>query len=108
MIPKKIADTVVQRAGGACEVMVARSCTGRAEQLHHRKMRSQLGGHEVVNLLHICHVCHDWVHKHPALSYERGYLVRGARHEAFEPVLYRNARLFFLAPDGELVRGGKQ
>ena len=107
-IPTEVAETVINRAAGYCEVMFAAACTGRAEHLHHRKLRSQLGRHEVENLLHICHQCHNWIDAHPAASYERGFLVRGVREPAHHPVLYRNGKLLYLTRSGEVVKGGRQ
>ena len=106
-MPEKVAETVTERANGYCEVMVSRRCTGGAEHLHHRKLRSQLGQHEVPNLVYVCHECHAWIHANPAKSYERGFLVRGARVPEHQPVLYRNGSMFFLARDGSLVKGGR-
>lgn len=43
--------------------------------MHHRKMRSQGGGHTASNLLHLCFPCHTYVHEHPADSYANGWLL---------------------------------
>jgi hypothetical protein len=64
------------RAKGRCEAHVAAaSCTGRAEHAHHRMLRSQGGSDDPANLLAVCHRCHDWIHRNPAWSYERGFLL---------------------------------
>jgi WhiB family redox-sensing transcriptional regulator len=52
-------------------------CRGRASQLHHRKMRSHGGTNDPENLLAVCAWCHDYIHSHPAESYEAGWLIRG-------------------------------
>ena len=26
------------------------------------------------NLLDVCHACHGWIHNHPAISYEHGWM----------------------------------
>lgn len=53
-----------------------RVCVGRAVHLHHRRLRSQGGGNEPENLLAVCAPCHDHIHRNPAESYERGWLLR--------------------------------
>lgn len=69
---------VADRSNGWCEI-VHLDCTGRASEIHHRLTRSQGGGHELVNLLHLCAAGHRFVHAQPKLSYERGWLLhRGA------------------------------
>lgn len=51
-------------------------CTGRAVHRHHRRMRSQGGGNESENLMDLCLACHDHIHRNPAESYDRGWLLR--------------------------------
>ncbi len=63
---------VFARCGGLCEVCGA----ARAEVVHHRLRRSQGGRNDLSNLVGACGGCHDWIHAHPALSYERGWLLR--------------------------------
>src|SRR5436190_24330401 len=43
---------------------------------HHRKRRSQGGDNSHENLMRICVGCHIFVHEHPDLSYEKGWLVK--------------------------------
>lgn len=57
-----------------CDVR-AEGCTGRAVHTHHRKRRSQGGDGSPANLLAVCLNCHQQIHDHPALAYERGWLV---------------------------------
>lgn len=47
------------------------------DQAHHRLMRSTRVDHSVDNLLWVCSPGHTWVHAHPRLSYEKGWLIRG-------------------------------
>lgn len=75
MIPTSVVGVVSERCRGACEARCTVRCTGGAEQLHHRRMRSQGGGHTVANLLFVCHACHAWIHAQPGESYRRGLLV---------------------------------
>jgi len=75
-IPTDAVDAVLRRSGGRCEARATPGCSGRWEHLHHRRLRSQGGGHDAANLLAVCHFCHRWIHDHPAESYARGWLVR--------------------------------
>jgi len=60
------------RSRGVCEICGA----GVAIVRHHRLRRSQGGLNDLSNLLHLCRDCHDTVHGYPALSYDRGWLLR--------------------------------
>ena len=51
-------------------------CTGTAVHRHHRKMRSQGGTDEEANIEQVCLACHDYIHAHPAKSYNLGQLVK--------------------------------
>jgi hypothetical protein len=57
-----------------CELGLVDSCTGRAEVRHHILRRSQGGSDEASNTLDLCDADHRWIHDHPAVSYERGWL----------------------------------
>lgn len=46
-----------------------------AVHTHHRKMRSQGGTDESVNLMKVCSWCHNEIHANPTWAYEQGYLV---------------------------------
>lgn len=64
------------RAQGRCEARCAPSCAGRGAEAHHRRRRSQGGSDELENLLWVCAWCHTWIHEHPAVAYEKGWLLR--------------------------------
>ncbi|CRH92863.1 Uncharacterised protein [Chlamydia trachomatis] len=101
-VPRAVAEVVVNRAMGVCEVMFPEAgCNGRAEQLHHRKLRSQGGGHSVHNLVHICHNCHNFIHSHPGLSYDNGWLVHSFDNPEEMPFRRRGGFVQLLA-DGDL------
>lgn len=65
-----------------CELAIPGVCLGRATNRHHRKLRIQGGTDDRDNTLDLCGSgtigCHGYVHHHPAESYERGWLIRGA------------------------------
>lgn len=88
-MPHDVAMAVIDRAGGVCECMHPGSCTGAAEHLHHRQMRSQGGEHTVENLGAICAADHRFIHEHPAWAYEHGWLVHGWEEPRFPPAFYR-------------------
>lgn len=71
-IPLAVRREVRARSGGRCEV-----CAQPAVHMHHRKLRSQGGRHEAVNLLHLCAACHEGVHANPGRSYSLGLIVPG-------------------------------
>lgn len=68
---------VKRRSGGRCEVQTA-VCTGTAAHMHHIESR-RFGDHSPSNLLHACLACHDWLHAHPKISHERGWIKKGNR-----------------------------
>lgn len=88
-MPQDVYRIVFDRAGGRCEAMVFRVCTGRAEQFHHRKYRSRGGEHTVTCGLAICRACHDWIHAHPEESAEIGLSVHSWQEPGEVPVAYR-------------------
>ena len=70
---------------GVCELCDA----ARAIDPHHRLRRTQGGTDDRSNLLFLCRRCHDWIHDHPAESYQQGYLLRSGLSDniAWSPVL---------------------
>lgn len=66
-----------RRSGGYCEIIHV-GCTGFAQHAHHRRMRSQGGSDEPVNLLDVCTVGHDYIHANPKLAHQRGWLLHAA------------------------------
>lgn len=81
-IPKTVRVAVAERSGGICE----RCHAERATHVHHRKLQSQGGRHELANLLHLSARCHDAVHRGGDQSYDDGYLVRRWAEPANIPV----------------------
>ena len=73
-IPAANRDAVGRRSNGWCEI-IHLNCSGRATEVHHRLMRSQGGGHDVDNLLHLCGAGHRLVHDNPEHSYGKGWLL---------------------------------
>jgi hypothetical protein len=73
------------RSGGWCEARIVGVCTGRASQIHHRKLRRH-GDHRLITALHLCLECHAFAHDHPEFSYRMGLLVQAHRDPKTVPV----------------------
>ncbi len=72
---QKARAAVAERSGFQCEARTPK-CEGRLHQVHHRKGRD---GELIDNLdllLGVCVWCHSYIHENPAISYERGWLVK--------------------------------
>lgn len=88
-IPKALRDKLAERSAGHCEL-----CSlARATNWHHRKNRSQGGGHTLANALHLCGSgttgCHGMVTESPERAYDRGWSVRRVFDPADVPVVYQ-------------------
>lgn len=74
-------EAVEVRSGGWCEGNWPGVCVPgrhRAHHVHHRRLRSQGGGHEMENLLHLCRPCHDHAHSHVADAVARGIILHAS------------------------------
>lgn len=71
---------VIFRSRGLCEANwpgVCKPGPHRGDHVHHRRLRSQGGGNELDNLMHVCHVVHGHAHDvDRAGAEERGIIVR--------------------------------
>lgn len=77
-VPSDIYAEVVLRDKGcvAQRIVPEVKCAGRLDP-HHVLMRSQGGQDTAENLKTLCRAHHDWVHAHPAASYDLDLLRRG-------------------------------
>lgn len=68
---------VILRSGGRCEWrdLDLERCVNQAVHLHHRLLRRH-GDHSPGNLMHVCLIHHEWIHRNVAESYQMGYLRR--------------------------------
>lgn len=82
-VPAAVRRAVHHRSGGWCEC----GCGRPAQHIHHRRMRSQGGRHELVNLLDLSLHCHEQAHANPERSYALGLIVRSWCDPADVPVI---------------------
>lgn len=94
-MPQDVYDTVMGRAGGACEAMIHGACTGHVAHWHHRKISGR--EHTIPNGLAVCDACHRWIHAHPARSYSHGWLVKMNADPGETPVTYRGQPVYLTA-----------
>lgn len=73
-------EAVIWRSRGLCEANWQGVCPPgphAGEHVHHRRLRSQGGTHDVENLLHLCRIVHDHAHNVDRVGAEqRGIIVR--------------------------------
>ena len=70
-VPPATRAAVRKRAGNQCE-----RCRSRRDlQVHHRRLRSQQGTHELTNLNLLCNECHMHVHANRAEARRDGWIV---------------------------------
>jgi len=93
---------VLARAQGRCEAC-GRPLTDAGVHVHHRKKRSQGGGHDLPNLVALHPDCHviapESVHQRSAWAYEVGLMVRRGEDPAAVPLLLHGRREVLLAVD---------
>ncbi len=108
--PAAVAELILARSEGACEIMAA-CCTHTATDLHHRRPRGMGGSkaddtNTAANALAACRPCHMWVEAHREWSLDNGFLL-GQRSSLDVPVWWRCNRnnagskvLVYLLKDG--------
>lgn len=69
---KHAREVVYERSSGRCEVCGQ----ARASEWQHRKNRSQGGRWEAANGLHVCRLCHAYIHANPNEATDEGWTVR--------------------------------
>ena len=102
---KEIAEKVIARANGYCEVC---GLVMYQPNLHHRKLRSQGGKDEVANLIAVHSYCHaissKSIHQNPKNSMVKGYIVPGYATPSEYPLHLPNGDIVRLAETGEYIR----
>jgi hypothetical protein len=61
------------RSAGICEALTP-ACKRYGTEFHHVLPRSRGGQHEPGNGLYVCAPCHRFIHDHPAISRQAGWL----------------------------------
>lgn len=89
---------VKERSGGACE----RCDRARATDMHHRQNRSQGGGWNPANIVHLCAWCHQMITAYPEASRLVGWSVRSTDDPETVPVPIRGTSCL-LELDGTIV-----
>lgn len=71
-IPKAARKAVADRDQGQCC-----RCGGAATDFHHRLRRRVAWEHQHCTCVgySLCRRCHTWVHEHPAVARERGWII---------------------------------
>jgi hypothetical protein len=101
-ISTKQRNALKERSDGMCEVCGINTATN----WHHRKNRSQGGGNELSNALHLCGSgttgCHGHITANPAGSYFKGWSVRSGFNPAATAV-FRLGVWAVLGDDGSVT-----
>lgn len=99
---KKIAQKVLERAGGYCE-----KCGGtlyEAYNLHHRKLKSRGGKDQVSNLIAVHNHCHiqqkDSIHDNPEESERMGFMCPSWAKPEEHPLIRPDGSVVLLLEDG--------
>lgn len=75
---------------------------------HHRQLRSGGGPDTLENRIMLCGSgtspnCHGWVHGHPHVSRENGWIVSRYANPGDEPVLHWKHGLVYLTANGDII-----
>jgi hypothetical protein len=109
LVPVEVRRALAARSGAVCEIG-RDGCLGAARDVHHRVLRGNGGRHgsaretsdRLSNLLHLCRVCHEWVHAHVAAAREAGWLLDGREVPPQVALAYRGEPRY-LADDGRVA-----
>lgn len=103
--PAAVKDLIHARSGGVCELLIPMVCTGRAEQIHHRRPRGLGGTHApevsaASNGVDVCAACHGYAEANRAEAQTNGWLVSQWASPAEVAILYRSRTRMRLTDDG--------
>lgn len=105
---EKVRRLVLARDGENCL-----RCLQPATDVHHRLPRGMGGTRNeyitfgVANLVSLCRECHNFIHQHPALAYETGFLVHSWDDPADIPLRVGTySALLKLTSSGDIERVG--
>lgn len=72
----KLRKIVYERSNGKCEINATWSCSGQCEQVHHKQGRVGDRMLDLDKMAGICHNCHEFIGRNPALAYDRGWMLK--------------------------------
>ena len=107
-VPEAVYAAVMMRNGGRCEAGLPGTCTGVAQEFHHRQSRgASRNPHTVGNSAALCSACHYLItHQSPRVGRERGLIV--SRHytgdPAHKPMKVPGRGWVYLTPGGGYER----
>lgn len=75
--------------------------------IHHRKLRSQGGSDDPVNLVAVCHGCHNLgthaIHLNPGIAAQRGFICRNGHDPAATPMTIHGGNVVRVNEDGTIT-----
>lgn len=89
-LPDTVEAALQNRAGGRCE-LCGQPLRDRCQR-HHRKLRSQGGRDDVVNLVLLHPNCHHTVHMNPLWAKDNGWIVPAPRNPATVAIVLHDTR----------------
>lgn len=99
---KRIAEAVLERAGGYCEK--CGGVLGESYNLHHRKLKSRGGKDQVSNLIAVhnsCHIQHkDSIHDNPETAERMGFMCPSWVEPQHHPLTRADGSIVLLLDDG--------
>ena len=106
---KKVAQAVLKRAEGHCEVCGFSLAGDYA--LHHRKLKSRGGKDSIANVICIHHDCHNLasysIHLNPAKAERKGWMVASWQDPEEAPMVRPDGSSVLLKDDGSVFELGK-
>lgn len=84
-------EALYARAHGRCE-RCGCSLDDHGLEAHHRKLRSQGGGHDLANLAALDPTCHTWAHGHPIEARAGGWIVASGGNPETRAVVLHDGR----------------
>lgn len=106
-VPPGTKEILYQRSRGRCE-KCGQKITLSSGVIHHRKLRSRGGTHDLSNLVILDATCHNLgtgsVHLDPAKATEQGFLVASWDDPAQVPIRTADNALMLLLMDGTYER----
>lgn len=103
-IPHALLVVIDERDKGRCV-----RCGGLGGGRHHRRRRRVIDSHthEPCNVVTLCVTCHDWVHSHPNVAKQMGWIVKPWANPLDHPVYHYQYGWVRLECDGTFLLAGE-